>query len=89
MGSSLVIDVWGKQASESNSADGKNTSTKQLMNEENIARGRTRQGTELRGDDEERYKMLCEINTFKRRAERNAKKLVRVLLDLCKCSAVL
>ena len=44
------------------------------MNEEQTARGRT--NTVVKRDEDERYRMLCEINTQKRRAERNAKKLV-------------
>lgn len=89
--SSLVIDVWGQQQSgdeaagnrktstiaNSNNTNNKGASTKQLMNEEQTARGRT--NTMIKRDDDERYKMLCEINTQKRRAERNAKKLVSVI----------
>ena len=77
--SSLVIDVWGKQSDDGNKNKKASVSTKQLMNQDQLVRGRT--STMVRGDDEERYKMLCEINTQKRRAQRNAQKLVSSFLQ--------
>lgn len=74
--------MWGKQSLEDNTTNGKTVSTKQLMNQDKLVRGRTRQASEIRSDEEERYKLLCEINTFKRRAERNEKKLVRIFMIL-------
>uniref|UniRef100_A0A7M5U6V4 Kinesin-like protein 6 n=2 Tax=Clytia hemisphaerica TaxID=252671 RepID=A0A7M5U6V4_9CNID len=74
MKSSLVIDVRGKQSDDAGKKA--SVSTKQLMNVEQLNRGRTQ--TMVKGDEDERYKMLCEINTQKRRAERNAKKLQRI-----------
>ena len=88
MTSSLVIDVWGKQPGDEaagGSGGGREkklsrvSTTKQLMNEEQNVRGRTSTLAKSEESDE-RYRMLCEINTQRRRAERNAKKLVRFSL---------
>lgn len=70
--------MWGKQSDDGNKNKKASVSTKQLMNQDQLARGRT--STMVRGDDEERYKMLCEINTQKRRAQRNAQKLVSLVI---------
>ena len=77
MKSPLVIDVWGKQSGEVK-LDNVNISTRQLMNQDKLSNGHSKQNNA--GDDDERYKLLCEINTYKRRAERMNKKMVSTLL---------
>ncbi|XP_047136420.1 kinesin-like protein KIF28P isoform X2 [Hydra vulgaris] len=74
MKSPLVIDVWGKQNGEIKN-DNVNVSTRQLMNQDKVSSSHIKQNT---ADDDERYKLLCEINTYKRRAERMNKKLTRI-----------
>ena len=78
MKSPLIIDVWGKQSSELKPAT-QSLSTRQLMSQDKNIRGRTRQSAVSIGGEDERYRMLCEINTYKRRAERMNKKLVNLL----------
>lgn len=72
--SPLVIDIWGKQSAEVD-PKAQNKSTRQLMNQDQNARNRTNQSTSSKVE-EERYKMLCDISTYKRRAERMAGKMV-------------
>lgn len=76
MKSPLVVDVWGKQSGEKKPNVDK-MSTRQLMNQDKLMRGRPRQSADsLNNTDDERYKLLCDINTYKRRAERMGKKMV-------------
>ena len=74
MKSPLVVEVWGKQSGQAKSnTAGK--STRQLMSQDNNARGRAKQSV-IATEDDDRYKLLCELNTYKRRAQRMEKKLV-------------
>lgn len=73
----LVIDVWGKQSNEAK-PNTKNMTTRQLMSQDKLVRGRPNQGGNTGSEEEERYKLLCDVNTFKRRAERMSRKLVGV-----------
>lgn len=73
----LVIDVWGKQSNEAK-PNTKNMTTRQLMSQDKLVRGRPNQGGNTGSEEEERYKLLCDVNTFKRRAERMSRKLKRL-----------
>jgi len=74
--SPLVIDIWGKQSAEVDPR-AQNKSTRQLMNQDQNVRNRTNQSSSSKAE-EERYKMLCDISTYKRRAERMAGKMNRI-----------
>ena len=86
----LVVEVWGKQtdtehAQDSNkSKSDKNAmSTKQLMNAENISKANSVHSTTR--DDDNKYKLMSELNSFKKRNTRLNSKMVILLLSILAC----
>jgi len=84
--SPLIIEVWGKQYTEKIVADKPkmrkaSVSTKQLMSEDRVLNPRLQSISESHiphFSEEDRYKLLCDMNVYKRRSERMEKKLKRL-----------
>ena len=82
----LVIEIWGKQA-DTEKADEKNNddknsrnsmSTKQLMSAENISKVNTVHSSTI--DDDNKYKLMSELNSVKKRNSRLNSRMVIYLL---------
>ncbi len=77
----LVIEVWGKQSDKDDgNANRETMSTKQLMNADSVSKANVIKQSGK--SDDERYKILSEINTVRKRNSRLNDKMVRFLLIL-------
>ena len=86
--SPLIIEVWGRQYTERTVVDipkmrRASLSTKQLMSDDRIHNPhhhtlRAIESQRTNFSEEDRYKLLCDLNVYKRRSERMEKKLKRL-----------
>jgi hypothetical protein len=73
----LVIEVWGQQTGASTSKMRRNMTTSELVQSDREKKSSTAANSGFK-DADEKYKMLCELATAKRRAERAESKLKAV-----------
>lgn len=79
----LLVEIWGKQADGEQAIDTKKVanskhamSTKQLMNADSISKVNSVSATTR--DDDNRYKLMSELNSLKKRNDRLNSRMVRV-----------
>ncbi len=74
----LVVEVWGKQSEAAEGPDGprETMSTKQLMNADSVSKANiiSKSGT----NEDEKYKILSEVNTVRKRNTRLNSRMVSV-----------
>ena len=82
----LVVEIWGKQADTEQAQESKgetnrkkSMSTKQLMNADNISKANSMRASTTDNDDN-KYKLMSELNSMKKRNNRIASRMVTLTL---------
>ena len=82
----LVVEIWGKQADTEQAQESKgeknrrqSMSTKQLMNADNISKANSVRSS-TKDSDDNKYKLMSELNSLKKRNSRIASRMVILLL---------
>jgi len=90
----LVVEIWGKQADTEQAQESKgetnrkkSMSTKQLMNADNISKANSMRASTTDNDDN-KYKLMSELNSMKKRNNRIASRMARLreLIDKAKAA---